>query len=215
MVWYKSWLETRSRFLIGLLLLIGSAAATVLAYPQVMKLVPMASTIDASGEIGRRIREGVELARDYRGYVWSQWFRQNAIQMGTLFAVLLGSGGVLSRGSADAAVFTLSLPASRNRLVGIRAASGLAEWLVLAIVPSLMIPLFSPAIGKSYGIGDALVHSACLFVAGTIFFSLAFLLSAVFNDLWRPLLLACGVAVVLALCEPLVPDWRATASSGS
>jgi hypothetical protein len=206
MLWYKSWLETRSRFLIGLVLLTGSAGAVVFAYPQVMRLLPMASTVDAGGELGRRIREGVELARDYRGYVWSQWFRQNLMQLGTLFAVLLGSGGLLSRGPADAALFTLSLPVSRSRLLGIRAAAGLSEWLALAIVPSLAIPLFSPAVGKTYGIGDALVHGVCAFVAGSAFFSLAFFLSAMFVDLWRPLLIACGAAVALALCEPLFPE---------
>ena len=75
MLWHKSWVETRSRFLIGLTLLMLSTCGAVLYYPQVMKLLPMASTVDTGGELGRRIREGVELARDYRGYVWSQWMR--------------------------------------------------------------------------------------------------------------------------------------------
>ena len=99
MLWYKSWLETRWRFLIGLVLLMFSVAGTVLAYPQVVKLLPLAPTIDVGGEIGRRIREAAELARNYRGYVWSQWFRQNLPQMWTLFAVLLGTGGLLSQAS--------------------------------------------------------------------------------------------------------------------
>ncbi len=34
-----------------------------------------------------------------------------------------------------------------------------------------------------------------------MFFSLAFLLSTVFSDVWRPLLIALCAAVVLALCE--------------
>jgi hypothetical protein len=206
MLWYKSWLETRWRFLIGLALLVLSAAGVVLAYPEVVKLMPLARTIDTSGEIGRRIREAVELQRDYRGYVWSQWFRQNLMQMWTLFAVLLGTGGLLSQTSGGAALFTLSLPASRNRLLGVRAATGFAELLVLAFVPSLLIPLLSPAVGQSYGIGDVFVHGACLFIAGAAFFSLAFLLSTVFSDLWRPLLIAGSVAVVLALCETVVRD---------
>lgn len=198
MLWYKSWLETRLRFLIGLSLLMLSACVVVLYYPEVMRLMPMAGTIDTSGEIGRRIKEGVELARDFRGYVWSQWFSQNVTQMGTLFAVLLGSGSPVSQGSAQ---FTLSLPASRDRLLAVRAATGLAEWLVLAIVPSLLIPLLAPAVGQSYGLANGLIHGLCMFVAGAVFFSLAFLLSTMFSDLWRPLLIACSVAVVLGLCE--------------
>ena len=146
----------------------------------------------------------MELARNYRGYVWSQWFRQNLPQMWTLFAVLLGTGGLLSQASGGGALFTLSLPVSRSRLLGVRAATGLAELLVLALVPSLLLPLLSPAVGQTYSVGDALVHGVCLFIAGAVFFSLAFLLSTVFSDVWRPLLIVLCVATVLAFGELVV-----------
>jgi hypothetical protein len=201
MLWYKSWLETRWRFLIGLGLLMLSACGIVLFYPEVKKLMPLVPTIDTNGVLGRRIREAAELQREFRGYVWSQWFRQTPTQIGTLFAVLLGSGNPLSSGSEDAALFTLSLPASRHRLIAVRAGTGLAELFALAFIPSLLIPLLSPAVGESYGIGSALVHGLCLFTAGAVFFSLALLLSTVFGDLWRPLMLACAVAVILGLAE--------------
>src|SRR5438128_4088608 len=161
MLWYKSWLETRWRFLIGLALLLCSAAATVFSYPQVMKLMPMVPT-NVSGPMGERIREAAELARDYRGYVWSQWFRQNGRQWTTLFAIILGTAGLLTPSSG--ALFTLSLPVSRRRLLGIRAATGLSELLLLAFLPALVIPMLSPAIRENYNVGNALVHSACLFV---------------------------------------------------
>ena len=45
MLWYKSWLETRWRFLIGLALLMLSACGTVLAYPAVQELLPLAAQI--------------------------------------------------------------------------------------------------------------------------------------------------------------------------
>jgi len=200
MLWYKSWLDTRWRFLIGLTLLMFSAAGVVLAYPRVIKLLPLVPTADDGGELGRRIREAAELMRDYRGYVFAQWFRQNLLQMWTIFAVLLGSGGLLAQGSGGGVLFTLSMPATRNRLLGVRAAAGLAELLALAFVPTLLLPLVSPAVGESYGVGDALIHGACLFGAGSVFFSLAFLLSTSYDDLWRPLLITLAAAVVLALC---------------
>src|SRR5260370_1728373 len=135
MVWYKSWLETRWRCVIGLALLLFSAAGTVLAYPRVMQLMPLVPAINVSGEIGRQIREAAELAREYRGYVWSQWVGKNMMQTWTVFAVLLGTGGLFSQGSGGGALFTLSLPAPRDRLVGGRAATGLTELLVLALRP--------------------------------------------------------------------------------
>ena len=206
MLWYKSWLETRWRFVIGLVLLMFSVCSTVLTYPQVVKLLPLASAVNPSGEIGRRVAEALVLARSYRGYVWSHLYGQNLLQMWTLFALLLGTGGLLSQASGGGALFTLSLPATRNRLLGVRAATGLAELLVLAFVPSLLLPVLSPAIGEAYGIGDALVHSACLFIAGAVFFSLTFLLSTVFTGVWPPLLIVLCVAIVLAFGGLLLPD---------
>jgi hypothetical protein len=206
MLWYKSWLETRWRFVIGLALLILSVTGTVVAYPRVMKLLPLANTVDVGGELGRRIKEGVDLARTYRGYVWSQWLRQSMTNLLTLFAVLLGAGGLLSQASGGGALFTLSLPATRNRLLGVRAATGLVELLGLALVPLLLLPVLSPVVGETYGLGDALVHGACLFIGGAVVFSLAFLLSTVFSDVWRPALIAGGAAAVLGICEPFFPD---------
>jgi len=206
MLWYKSWLETRWRFVIGLVLLMFSAASTVFTYPEVIKLLSGMPNPDLGGALGRRVGETLALARDYRGYVWSQWFRQNLIQMWGIFAVLLGTGGLVSQASGGGAIFTLSLPASRNRLLGVRAATGLAELLVLAIVPPLLVPAFSGAIGERYAVSDALVHGACMFIAGTMFFSLAFLLSTVFTDVWRPALIVFCVAVALGLSDLVLRD---------
>src|SRR5206468_5507989 len=102
-------------------------------------------------------------------------------------------------GSGGAALFTMSLPASRRRLVGVRAAAGLAEFFVLAFVPCLLIPLLSPTVGESYAVGSAIVHGVCAFIAGAVFFGVALLLSTVYGDLWRPLLITCAVAAALAL----------------
>jgi ABC-2 type transport system permease protein len=204
MLWYKSWLETRWRFIIGLALLVLSAGGIVIAYPQLMKLLPRASELDTSGALGRRIKEGVELARDFRGYVWSQWMRQNLVQMATLFAIILGSGGPYAHGSE---LFTLSLPVSRRRLVGTRAVAGLGELLVIVFASTLVIPLMSPGVGQSYSVGAALVHAFCAFVASAAFFSLATLLSTSFSDIWRPLLIACAVAVALWLAGQVLRDF--------
>jgi hypothetical protein len=72
---------------------------------------------------------------------------------------------------------------------------------VLAILPSLAIPLLAPAIGKSYNAGDALVHALCFFIVASMFFCLALLLSTVFSDPWRPLLIALGLAILIGIAD--------------
>lgn len=195
MVWYKAWLDTRWRFLIGLGVMTCAAVAAVAAYPSIAAQVPLIDAMQpGEGALAREIRAGAEAAREFRGYVWWQWFRQSFRETWTLFAVLLGTGGLVAQTSGRGTLYTLSLPVSRRSLLGTRAATALGELFVLALVPALMIPLAAPAIGRSYPFTDALVHGLCLFTAGSVFFSLAFLLSTVFADVWRPSLIALMAA---------------------
>jgi ABC-2 type transport system permease protein len=204
MLWFKAWLETRWRFVLGLGLLMCSAVAIVLAYPQVIKLLPAASQVDVGSALGRQVAEGAALAADYRGYIWSQWLSQTLRQLWALFAVLLGTGGLLAQASGGGALFTLSLPVSRRRLLGVRATTALAELAILAIVPPLVLPLLSPAVGETYSFADALVHGVCMLIAGSTLFSLTFLLSTVFNDVWRPPLIALCLAMLMSLVRQVV-----------
>lgn len=73
--------------------------------------------------MGRMLADAIELQRDYRGFVWWQWHRQNLAQLWTLVAALLGSGGLLSRTSGGGALLTLSLGALALLLTFRRAAA--------------------------------------------------------------------------------------------
>jgi hypothetical protein len=199
MPFYKAWLETRWRFLSGLAVMVCAAAAIVLAYPRAVAVLREAARFDRAGELGRQIAENLDLLASYQGYIWSQWFRQTMRQLWALFAVMLGTGGLLAQTSSGGALYTLSLPLSRARLLGIRAATALAELAVLAVVPALVVPLASPAVGQSYSVVDALVYGLCMFLAGSTLFSLTFLLSTVFADIWRPPLIVLCLAGFLAL----------------
>jgi hypothetical protein len=199
MLWYKAWLDTRWRFAIGLVILMLSGCAAVLGYPEAVKALARVSQID--GESGRQIYGNAALIPEYRGYIWSQWFRQTMRELWALFAVLLGTGGLLAQVSRGGALFTLALPVSRGRLLGVRAGVALAELLILALAPLLLIPLLSPAIGRSYSLADAIVYGTCMFIAGSVLFSFTFLLSTVFRDVWRPPLIALCLAVLFRLLE--------------
>jgi hypothetical protein len=205
MLRWKTWIETRWRFWIGLALLTLSAASTVLMYPRVTELLSRMPELDVGGDFGRQIREAAELARSFRGYAWSQFFQKNALQLWMVFAILIGTGGLITP-SGRGMLFTLSLPVSRNRLLAVRAGVGIAELFALAIVPALVIPALAPAVGESFGAGAALIHGVCLFVGGLVFFSLTVLLSTVFHDIWRPLLIALCFAFALGAAEQVSPE---------
>jgi|SoiMethySBSTD1v2_1073268.scaffolds.fasta_scaffold00255_20 ABC-2 type transport system permease protein len=209
MLWHKAWLETRGRFLAGLALSLIVGFGVIYDFRATERLLPIVrnmdpSALDTSGPLGAAIKEGLAAQQSFRGFVWWQWYRQNLTYLVVIFGALLGAGGLLAK-SEGATLFTLSLPVSRSRLIGTRAFVGLAELLVLAIVPSLWVALLSPSIGQSYSVVDVLAHGLCMFVVGSVFFSLAALLSNEYADVWRPVLIACVIAAAIGMLE-YVPE---------
>ena len=206
MVLQKTWLDTRWRFLAGLILLSCTAVGVVLIYPQVAKLLPMAAGIEIHGRIGEEIRKAIELSASFQGYKWLKWDNGSAIQLGTLFAVLLGAGGVFSQATGGGAFYALALPVSRRRWLVTRAATGLFELFLMLLVPSLAIPLTAPVIGEHASFLDAFAHAICAFTGGALFFSLTLLLATIFTDVWRPVLIAVGLAGLIGLGELFLRD---------
>jgi hypothetical protein len=202
MLWHKSWLDTRWPFLIGIGVLALMSCGTVFDYPRVARLVPTLGPVDPNAPLARFIQDTIDLERTYRGFIWHEWFRQNLAQTWTFFAVLLGSAGLVASGGA---LFTLSLPVSRQRLFAVRALTAFSELFVLAFVPSLLIPLLSPLVGQRFGLADLVICGLCLFVSGSVFYSLTTYLSTIFADIWRPLLIGCAAAVAAAFVPELVP----------
>jgi ABC-type transport system involved in multi-copper enzyme maturation permease subunit len=212
MLWQKAWLETRWRFISALLILTVLAGGNVFDYLATTRLLPRltATAVTPADQVTGMadwIREAIELQKNFRGYIWYQTFRQNLTQMGVFFAVLLGCGGLLSESTRGSALFTLSLPVTRRRLLGVRTGTGLAQLLVMSVIPPLAVSLLAPSIGEHFSVVDALAHGLCIFAVATVFFSLASFLSTLFGDMWRPLLIAIGVACVLAVVSTVAPQF--------
>jgi ABC-type transport system involved in multi-copper enzyme maturation permease subunit len=211
MLWHKAWLETRWRFISAIVILTMLVGGSVYGYVATQHLLPQLNATtgtpvgEASGLAGA-IREAIEMQKEFRGFIWFQAFRQNLTQMGVFFAVLLGCGGLLSESSKGSALFTLSLPVTRKQILGARTGLGLAQLFAIAMVPPLVIPILAPSIGQHFSIVDALAHGLCIFVVAAVFFSLASFLSTLFSDIWRPLLIAIGIACAVALGSVVVPQ---------
>jgi ABC-2 type transport system permease protein len=211
MLWHKAWLETRWRFVSALFILTVVAGSNVYDYLATQQLLPGLNVAtgtpaaEATGLAGA-IREAIDIQKDFRGFVWYQAFRQNLTQMGVFFAVLLGCGGLLSESAKGSALFTLSLPVTRKQLLGAKAGLGLVQLFAISIVPPLAISILAPTVGQRFSVIDALAHGACIFVVATVFFSLASFLSTLFADIWRPMLIAIGIACAAAVASFLAPQ---------
>ena len=209
MLWHKAWLETRGRFLTAIVILTVMAGVNVYEYVVTQRVMPLAESMVSGGDrspLDAAIREAIAVQREFRGFIWYNAIRDNLTQMGVLFAVLLGCGGLLAEAKKGSALFTLSLPVTRKQLLGARVGTGLAQCFAIAMLPPLVIPLLAPAVGQNFSVIDALAHGLCLFFVGALFFSLASFLSTLFGDIWRPLLIAVVVACLAAVAQFVAPD---------
>lgn len=197
MLWYKAWLETRWRFIVGMLLLMFFGTVVVLAHPLTANM--QVEIPNLPGSLGETLREAFALMSSYEGYVWSQWFGKNLLQFWTLFAVLLGVGGLATEASRGSALWTLSLPMTRRRLLGVRAGLGAVELLALAVVPSLLVWALSPIVGQRYPLADVFAYSLMTFTGGMFFYGLAVLLSTIFGDQLKPVLAGMAVSIAMGL----------------
>jgi hypothetical protein len=209
MLWYKSWLDTRWRFLLTLAVLLVLVCASVMGFETMQKLLASLPqlAVPAGDALQQEIQQSLDQARTFRGYAWSQWFAGSVPEMLTLAAALLGSGSPLVK-SGSGALFSLALPVSRERWIGTRAGLGVAELFVVALAPSIALPLLAPLVGEQFSFVDAVVYGFCAFIIASLFFGVAVYLSTLFNDVWRPLLLTCLVALALATVGLLLPENR-------
>jgi hypothetical protein len=210
MLWYKSWLDTRWRFLLGLVILVVLACGTVLSFSTVQGLANalQPGAIVGNDSLQQELRESLEMLRTFRGYAWSEWFAANLTGLPgllMLFAALLGSGSPLVK-SGSGALFSLALPVSRGRWIGTRAATGLAELFVVALAASVTVAVVAPLVGERFALAEAVVYGLCAFVGASLFFGAAVLFSTLFNDVWRPLLLTCLAALAIAMVDFVLPE---------
>ena len=205
MLWYKHWLETRWRFFIGLALLVGFSAMMVLTEPLVGSALE--NFQDPGGRLGEFLREQVEIAKTYDGYVWQQWFGKNLLTGWILLAILIGVGGLVTESARGTALFTLSLPVTRRRLLAVRAATGAVELALLALVPSLLIPLLSLVIGKSYSPAKVVVYVLMMVMGGAVFFAFSMLLSTIFSDQVKPIVIGAAAAFILTTVTLLFKEF--------
>jgi hypothetical protein len=205
MLWHKAWVDTRWRFFLGLVLLLVLACGSSLTFPRVRDFfASMQLPVVADEATAAAFREQLEMMRTFRGYVWSQWFSQSFPALLTLMAALLGSGSPLVTGGSGA-LFSLALPVPRGRWISTRAGTALAELFVLALAPSLVFSMLAPAVDAQFAVTEAIAYGLSAFVGASLFLGLAVLLSTLFNDVWRPLLLTCVGALVIGLVVPYDP----------
>jgi putative exporter of polyketide antibiotics len=162
MLLYKSWLETRLRFLCGLLLILATVSHTVLGAPNTLRQVEQ-----------QMPWEHMLFAQ----YLWLTIYNGSLLAAWVILAVVLSNGGLRKEESSGASEFTLSLPVRRSTFLQAQSLTALAELFVLGFVPAILIPWQSRLAGLTFPIKQPLRYGVLLVCAGVVFHGWSFLLA--------------------------------------
>jgi ABC-2 type transport system permease protein len=171
MLWYKAWLETRTRFLISLCGILVLCSLSVLH--------------------GERQAEPWT-PRSYHNYVLSDGYGMLAI-MCVLSVTLLMMGGLLREQAVGSASFTLGLPVSRRRLMFVRIGVGALQASVIALVPAVAMYLIASVCSAPFSASQNLFRLVLLLTGGAVFFAIAILVSSLVPGEYTPPIVAFGI----------------------
>jgi ABC-type transport system involved in multi-copper enzyme maturation permease subunit len=177
MLWYKAWLETRSRFFV---MFIGiNFLFSVLVWHR---------------ERG---------AESWSGMVYYNDILHSSQGMLALVWVpaicMLMMGGLLRESASGAASFTLALPVSRNRLMGVRIGMGVLQAVALGVTPSCCMYAVAHFTGKAYSASQLGFHVLLLLSGGSVFFGLAVVVSSLIEGEYTAPAVALGIAIVMLM----------------
>jgi ABC-type transport system involved in multi-copper enzyme maturation permease subunit len=189
MLWYKAWRESRTRFGIIALALIGFSLFVILFHRTIQS--------DLSHPL-RGFRSDT-----YSEHVYKLMYSGTAKGMFAILVIFLGLGGLLREQTRRTAMFTLALPATRVQLVVTQIVVGLMELAALSLLPALLIPALSVFVNQHYSFMQALHFSILWFACGAMIFATAFLLSVLLRGEYLPAV-ACYVVLFLNL---VISSW--------
>ena len=177
MLWYKAWLETRSRFLISL---IG--------------MVVLCSVVVFHGD-----RNAIyQVPADYYNYVFLVG-HQILVTMWVLAVTLIMMGGLLREKATGSSAFTLVLPVSRGRLMMVRICMGLIQAVTLAIAPWVAMFSVGSIFGKTHSVSQAAYYLVLLLGGGLLFFGMAVLVSSVISGEYTAPVVSFGAVIATAV----------------
>jgi len=175
-LWYKTWLETRSRFLTCLVTLTLFSAVFV---------------HHAQGLVRS------EWKSDFNRLLFVN--QQFLVIMWVLAVVLLGMGGIVCEKALGTSSLTLALPVSRRRLLGVRVMMGVLEATVLGVVPWVAVFLVSFIAKKPISIFQVASYVLLLVGGGLVYFALAILVSSLVSGEYTAPAVAFGIVLLAAM----------------
>jgi len=168
MLLYKAWIETRVRFVAGL---IAAAIICIFYMEQHAWLVRWwaAELQNPHAYHDESMPLGIH---QYGWYLWHYLYDNYLQQVWILFAILFAFGGLIRERNGGTVLFSLGLPVSRRRWLFTRLAVALLESIALSLFAVIVVVIGSTVIHQTYSLSQLLLHTALMVAAGV--FMIAF-----------------------------------------
>ena len=134
MLFYKAWLESRLRFLVGLAAVTAVCILFIRLRPILVE--DWKRVLQDPHWSGRPTWLFVGV-HDLNFFAWHFLYENKLQQVWVLFAILLSFGGLVREKEQGTAAFSLSLPVSRSRWLMTRMLVSIAEGFVLGLAATL------------------------------------------------------------------------------
>lgn len=190
MLFYKAWLESRLRFLVGVAAVTALCVLFIRLRPI---LIPDWIGVLHDPKWSGRPSWLYLGVHDLNFYTWHFLFENKLQQVWVLFAILLSLGGLVREKDKGTSAFSLSLPVSRNRWLMTRMFVAMVESLALGLVAALAVPMVSWSIHEWSPFSQVIAHCLLIVAAGVVFLALG----AVFSTLIRGEHMALPVTLIL------------------
>lgn len=174
MLWYKAWLETRARFLIALAGIAGLCPYRVY-------------DLEKNAEPWTKF--------DYHYFVLHSGGQLLSV-MWLVATTLLMMGGLVQEKAVGVSSFTLALPVSRARLMGVRIWAGLIQAAILAVIPWIAMFAVLRAAGRPVSLAQVWFYFVLFVGGGMVFAGVALLISSLVDGQYTAPMVALGVLLV-------------------
>jgi hypothetical protein len=181
MLWKKTWWETRPVLLIFVVMLFGMY---FLMFGGGFDATEWAARLQRDTRLGESERQALN---NYQGHIWALWFKLFFSFICAEIAVILGAVSLMTAcpwmpSQGQAGLFTFSLPVSRRKVLLSQAATSFGEMFLLALIPSLLIPIVARFQGQWFSWRDTLIYIFLAIFGSAVLFCFAFLLTVILGN---------------------------------
>lgn len=195
-LWKKEVYANRFKVMSGLAVLTALVLLIVLTYDYTIGILESAPV----PEFVRGMLEGqLELLKDYRYYIWSQWFGKNLIQLGSILAVFFGAGLITSEVSGKTILFLLARPISRQAVFTVKYVVGLTALASVIVVTTVFLYIAVTATGHYYPPVSLAGHTLMAVAGLGLIYSMAVYFSTIFDTTMKSFLISLPALFLLSL----------------